>query len=79
MSTCSKRIVSIYYARKKLILITIKINVLRFCITEKVEEEQGYHDRKLEGESDERNVEVVEMELISNNDGPKRGTVLIFE
>ena len=55
------------------VIITIKINVLWLGITEEVEEEDSNDDRELEGEGDERNVMIVEVELIASNYGPTKG------
>ena len=55
------------------IMITIKINVLWLGITEEVEEEDSNDDRELEGEGDERNVMIVEVELIASNYGSTKG------
>ena len=49
------------------IMITIKINVLWLGITEEIEEEDSNNDGELEGEGDERNVVIVEVELIASN------------
>ena len=55
------------------IMITIKINVLWLGITEEVEEEDSNNDGELEGEGDERNVVIVEVELIASNYGSTKG------
>ena len=51
------------------IIISIKINVFWLGITEEVKEEDSNDDRELEGEGDERNVMIVEVELIASNYG----------
>lgn len=73
MSTCSEKVVLHYQIISIQNNFTIKVNVLGFCITEKVEKEHGNHNRKLERKCDERNVVVVKVELVANNDGSKEG------
>ena len=72
LSTCSK--ISCYgkTVANSQKTFTIKINVLGFSITEKVQKEHSDNDWELEREGDERNVVIVEMKLISSNYRSKR-------